>query len=343
MPWQNGIDGRLLSATSGGAHPKWTSDEQQRRAPVRRRPWLRWNGGSGIAVNHLRVIFAASVVTVYLALVHAHAEELNSSVPVTVRDPIGAAHHAEMPITVFRPATTGPYAAVVLSHGRPDAAHRRNMGRVKLSSVSATLMGMGLVVVVPTRIGYGMASGPDPESSSSCEHPRYREALAVVADQISAAVSYTRGLPYVDPDRVFLIGHSVGGAGTIAAAVRDLPGVRAAIAFNSGHRGRPHQHAGEPCAPDELMSTFATLGQVQSPTPVLWIQTEGDRTFSMGHARKWFEAFVAAGGNGEFRAFPPYREDSHEWFAIRPDQWRDAVRDYLESYLVVAPRTKVDR
>ncbi len=291
-------------------------------ASIRRRPV---NSALGVTVRHLLILLACVLVS------RASAEELQATVPVTTRDAYGAVVEAGMPVTVFRPSTAGRLAAVILSHGRPGPAQRGRMGRVKLSSVSTTLLGMGLVVIVPTRIGYGIASGPDPEFTVSCEQPRYFEALAAVADQISAAVSYARSLPFVDPDRVFLVGHSVGGAGTVAATVRNLPGVRASVAFNSGHGGRPLHHPGEPCAPGVLQSAFAKLGSAHSAIPLLWIHSEGDRTVSMAHAQNWFNAFATAGGRGEFRAFPAYRDDSHEWFASQPGQWRDTVRAFFEA------------
>lgn len=258
-----------------------------------------------------------------------HAEEAVTSVAVETRDAYGALVNAEMPVTVFRPSGPGPFPAVVLSHGRPPAAMRQRMGRVKLSSVTTTLLGMGLVVVVPTRIGYGIASGADPEFTVSCDEPRYAAALGAVADEIAAAVDYTRSLPYVDPGRIFLVGHSVGGAGTVAAAVRNLPGVRAAVAFNSTHGSRPKSNPGEPCSPSVLQSTFSEYGSKRSRVPLLWIQTEGDRSISMAYARSWFAAFAASGGHGEFQGFPADQEDSHDWFTRQPAQWRETVRQFL--------------
>lgn len=264
-----------------------------------------------------------------LLLTRVNAEEIVAKVPVTTHDAYGAVVEAEMLVTVFRPSQSDRLPAVVLSHGRPPLMQRQTMGRVKLSSVSTTLLGMGFVVVVPTRIGYGVAGSLDPEFTVSCEQPRYLEALSAVADQIAAAATYARTLPYVDPDRLFLVGHSVGGAGTVAATARSLPGLRAAVAFNAGHGGRPQQHPGEPCAPEALKSTFRQYGTTHSSVPLLWIHTDGDHSFSLEHARNWFDAFSQAGGRGTFLAFPAARGDSHEWFASQPAQWREAVQAFF--------------
>nr|WP_298688793.1 alpha/beta fold hydrolase [uncultured Dongia sp.] len=258
----------------------------------------------------------------------ALAIESTASVPIRTADASGAIVEAELPLTIFRPEGQEPFPAVVLSHGRPGATQRASMGRVKLSSIATTFLGEGFVVIVPTRIGYGIASGNDVEATISCEEPRYLSTFAAAADQIAAAVSFARTLPYVDPGRILLVGHSMGGAATVAAGVRNLPGVRAAISFNGGQGARPNSHPGEPCRPDILLKTFASLGAAKGSVPQLWIHTENDHQFSVVHARSWFSAFREAGGLGEFKVFPPYRDDGHWWFANEPGAWMSSVREF---------------
>ena len=110
---------------------------------------------------------------------------------------------------------------------------------------------------------------------------------------------------------------------------RELPGVRAAVAFNSGHGARTQSNPGEPCGSEALRATFAQYGSVHSHVPVLWIQTEGDRSFSLANARSWFGAFFVAGGRGAFRTYPASHEDSHDSFALAPAQWRETVHDFF--------------
>ncbi|WP_298209858.1 alpha/beta fold hydrolase [Acidovorax sp.] len=271
----------------------------------------------------LILLLMASQVTCSSAL----AIESFATIPIKTTGPTGATVQAEMPVTVFQPIGQGPFPAVILSHGRPALLLRQTMGRVKLSSVATAFLGEGFVVIVPTRIGYGMAKGPDVEDSVSCEEPRYSDTFAASADQIAAAAAFARTLPYVDPERLLLVGHSMGGAGTIAAGVRNLPGVRAVISFNGG-QGARLSNPGEPCRPDVLLKTFAALGKVKSPVPQLWIHTENDRQFSAAHARSWFSAFSEAGGTGELKVFPAYRDDGHLWFQNEPIAWLSTVRTF---------------
>ena len=270
----------------------------------------------------------AFVLTALIAFPVALAIESTATVSVRTKDPFGTVVEAELPLTIFRPVGSGPFPAVVLSHGRPGASQRASMGRVKLSSVVTAFLGEGFVVIVPTRIGYGIAKGPDIESTVSCEEPRYSNSIAAAADQVAAAVAFSRTLADVDPSRLFLVGHSMGGAATVAAAVRQLQGVRAAISFNGG-QGARSAYPGEPCRPDVLLKTFADLGAVKSAVPQLWIHTENDRQFSAANARRWFSAFHDAGGVGELKMFPPYRDDGHWWFASEPAVWMGTAREFL--------------
>lgn len=272
-----------------------------------------------------------ALLLVLFGVEKAAADELSTQLAIKTQHVAGNVYEGTIPLTIFRPFGQGPFPAIVLSHGRPESTQRSRMGRVKLSSASTTLLGLGYVVIVPTRTGYGSAGGPDLEFTVSCEAPRYAPALAAAADQIAAAVAFARSQQYVLPEEILLIGHSVGGAATIAAASRGLPGVQAAVAFNSGYGGRSDR-PGEPCAPDDLKTAFASYGATQRPAPVLWIHTEDDRVISMEHEKEWFAAFSAAGGSGEFRAFPAQGPDSHYWFSADPAGWRNSVRDFLAKH-----------
>jgi dienelactone hydrolase len=272
-----------------------------------------------------------AVIVLGFAHLCASGVELTSSVPVKTRDAHGQAVTADLTLTVFRPPGGGPFPAVVLNHGRPGPTARQAMGRVKLSSVTTAFLGQGFVVVVPTRIGYGVAQGPDVEFSLSCDRPAYAASFAAAADQVQAAVTFARALPYVDPERLLLVGHSMGGAATITAAARNLPGVRAAVSF-SGGQGARATTPGEPCGADVLKETFAGYGAMKSPIPQLWIHTENDRQFSLARASEWFSAYQHAGGQGQLQVFPAFRDDGHWWFASEPHAWMPAVKRFFDTH-----------
>lgn len=267
----------------------------------------------------------AFVVAAFLAT-SACAENVVNLRVATV-DSRGYPVEGYIPVTIYRPAGEGPFPAVIVSHGRPGmAAERARMGRVRLASVTTTLLGRDMVVLVPTRLGYGLASGGDPEYSVSCEDPEYERAFSAGADQVGAVVQLARSIDFIDPDRIYLIGHSVGGGVTSMAASRNLPGVRAAVNFSGSHGGNPLMRPGEPCRPDVLQETFARFGRARTAVPQLWVYPEDDEYIAPRFARQWFSAYVAAGGRGELKIVPNRK---HSWFAADPFEWRDLVMEFF--------------
>jgi dienelactone hydrolase len=259
--------------------------------------------------------------------VDARAQESVIELAVATRDSRGHPVEGRIPVTVYKPPGDGPFPAVIVSHGRPGLnSERQRMGRQRLASAAMTLLGQRMVVLVPTRLGYGGGSAHDPEYFVSCAQPHYAQAFAAGADQVAQTVQLARSLPYVDGQRIFLVGFSVGGGITATAAARGLPGVRAAVNFSGAHGGRL---GAEPCRSDLLKAHFASLGAAHATTvPQLWIYVENDELVPPATAMQWFDAFSAAGGPGEFRMMPP-RYRAHYWFIHEPGEWRDAVMEFF--------------
>lgn len=270
-----------------------------------------------------RIAFAASILVAAFA---ATAGETVVELSVATHTSAGEAVEGKMPLTVYVPPGAGPFPAVVVSHGRPGTrAERDRMSRVRMASVAATLLGRNFVVLIPTRLGYAANSKHDPEFFVSCAAPRYPEAFAAGADQVAAAVRHAQSLPQVDPQRIFLIGHSVGGGVTASAASRGLPGVRAAAIVSAAHGGR---EGAPPCRDDLLKDTFRSFGAVAGGAPLLWMYVENDEWVPAASARAWFDAYTAAGGRGEFRLVGAQR-NAHFWFLAEPGQW---VQDVIEFF-----------
>lgn len=117
-----------------------------------------------------------------------------------------AAPTRTLPLVVIRPATGGPYPLVVYSHGLGSAGTERNDTLERWASA-------GYVVVAPTF----------PLSSRSRDASDLRNQptdVAFVTDQIRAAsvVEADDLHGAVQPDCVALVGHSLGGGTTMAAA-----------------------------------------------------------------------------------------------------------------------------
>src|SRR5207247_1171888 len=76
------------------------------------------------------------------------------------------------------------------------------------------------------------------EYTGSCSHPDYLGGEQAAAEDVMAAYEYARALPYVDPHRMILAGHSAGGmVALFTAGVRQPEGLVAVLAFAAGRGG----------------------------------------------------------------------------------------------------------
>ena len=82
----------------------------------------------------------------------------------------------------------------------------------------------------------------------------------------------------------------------------------------------------------EITELFAGYGKT-ARIPTLWIYTENDRYFAPRHARSWYDAFRAQGGNGELVLLPPHGEDGHLLFARGFSVWKPIVERFLQPHL----------
>ena len=256
--------------------------------------------------------------------------ETVAGVPVTLKAMWGGAQTRTMFITVFRPRGQGPFPLVVISHGRAaEAGQRATPAYFRFEDAARYFVRKGFVVLVPTRLGYG-ATGPgfDPEDSGAARSRDYRPMVTAAATEILAAVDYGRTLAGVDAGRIVLVGQSVGGLSTVAAAADNPPGLVAAINFAGGAGGDPDHHPGVPTQAGQLEDLYAEMGR-RARAPMLWIYTENDRFFEPRFSRAWAQAFAKAGGQVEFRLLPAFKENGHHLFAQGCDIWMPVVEAFL--------------
>ena len=295
------------------------------------------SGGLATAFRLRHLPRLAVLAAVWLGLgagsnANAKLIEETIRVPVKVLDGYGKTVAQDIVVTVFHDdVQPKPYPLLILGHGRSAKAEERaKLGQARYTLNSRWLAGLGFMVVVPTRIGYGVSGGDDVEDTGQCQRKVYPPGYAASADQTLAVLDVLRQRPDTAKDRAVIMGQSFGGATAITVAARNPPGVQATINFAGGGGGNPETMPENPCRPDLLEEMFANYGKT-ARLPTLWIYTENDKYFGAKKPRVWFEAFKAAGGNGKFVQFPPNGADGHGLFTRAPEVWRPAVLEFLRA------------
>lgn len=267
------------------------------------------------------------------ASAHAKLVEKIIKVPVKVSNAYGKVIEQDTVVTLFyEDAAPKPYPLAVINHGRPAKAEQRlDYGRSTAITNARWFAGMGFLVVVPTRVGYGVTGGDDLEDTGVCSKKNYPPGYEAAAVQSLQVLEFVRQRPDVAPNRTLLLGQSFGGTTAITLAAKNPAGVQATINFAGGGGGNPETQPGEPCGTNRIKSMFADYGST-ARTPTLWVYAENDQWMGPTYPREWFEAFKSKGGVGEFVQFPPNGKDGHNLFAQDPDVWRPTVLDFLKAH-----------
>jgi dienelactone hydrolase len=187
------------------------------------------------------------------------------------------------------------------------------------------------MVVVPTRIGYGVTGGEDVEDTGNCNRKNYPPGYDAAAVQSLQILALVRKRADVLPDRTLVVGQSFGGTTAITLAAKNPAGVVAALNFAGGGGGNPLTQPQQPCGTQQLKRMFADYGRT-ARIPSLWVYTENDQWMGPKYPREWFEAFKAEGGVGEFVLFPPNGKDGHSLFSQAPEVWRPTVLEFLRRH-----------
>ena len=123
---------------------------------------------------------------------------------------------------LLRPSGRGPFPAIVLNHGYIEpSVYVTGQGLMREQDALARA---GFVVLHTDYRGH---AGSDPATDVSRE-----TRLGYTRDTLNAAASLKR-LPYVDPERVAMLGRSMGGGVTLNALVVDPGAVKAGVVYAS--------------------------------------------------------------------------------------------------------------
>lgn len=263
---------------------------------------------------------------------HAKLVQAIINVPVKVTNAYGKVIEKDAVVTVFYDDTTPPPRPIaVINHGRaPYPDKRAAMGRSTFVTNARWFAAMGFLVVVPTRLGYGVTGGDDVEDTGDCNRKNYPPGYDAAAVQTLQILAHVRERTDVLPDRTLVLGQSFGGTTAITVAAKNPPGVLATINFAGGGGGNPETQPQEPCGTNRLKAMFASYGET-ARIPTLWVYTENDQYMGPKYPREWFDAFKAKGGVGQFVQFPPNGKDGHPLFTQDPSVWRPTALEFLRA------------
>ncbi len=250
---------------------------------------------------------------------------------VSIRGPLGWPVHRAMALTVVEPPAARHCPFLVILHGRPGSVDARvRMGLVEFPGNADYFARLGYVVLVPTRVGYGVTGGPDIEYTGPCFYKDYGRGMEMVVQELRQVMRYAAALPGVDPRRGLVVGDSFGGVAAVAAAAAGLPGLRGAVNFSGGDGGDLMHHIDHPCRADQMASTLAAYGR-RDRVPTLWLYSANDRYWGAQAPRRWFDAFVGAGGRGRFIELPADKNNGHFIFNRNPQAWHGAFEAFAAS------------
>ncbi|MEZ5821646.1 MAG: dienelactone hydrolase [Xanthobacteraceae bacterium] len=244
---------------------------------------------------------------------------------------------------VARPTGDGPFPMVLMNHGISNSVSDRIFfPQVEFRAAALWFARQGYLVVVPLRPGYGQMAADIPELGfysinftdvGSCEKPDFRSPGLAIATIDQWVIDHMVQERLAQPTGVIVVGQSGGGWGSIAFSSRNPPAVRAIITFEAGRGGRVDGKPNNNCAPDKLVEATREFGKT-SRVPMLWIYVENDTFFGPELSRRMHEAFVGAGGQAEYRLFPPFGSDGHFFIDSRDaiPIWSPVVTAFLERH-----------
>jgi carboxymethylenebutenolidase len=223
---------------------------------------------------------------------------------------------------LYKPEGHGPFPAVLWNHG----SERRPGWLPELAPI---FLSRGYAFFIPHRRGHGRSPGDyvmdllDRAKQSGGPRARDKELVELMEQHLQdqlAALSYLKGLPEVDPQRIAVAGCSFGGIQTVLMAEQGL-GLRAAVDFAGAAQNWQY-------AP-ELRARMIHAVQ-HSEMPIFFIQAKND--YDTSPSRELAAAMEKSGKPHDLQIFPAFgksNQDAHEFCVHGGEVWAPQVFSFL--------------
>ena len=193
-----------------------------------------------------------------------------------------------------KPEGSGPFPAVIFNHGGAGTI----IGGAP-EETCAALAKAGFVGFSPIR--------------------RPTRPLSGHLDDVNEAVDYMKGLPFVNANRIGIMGFSRGGMLTYQAAARSRDFKAVVIMAVAVNRALNLNEAASISAPVLILVTENDTGSRR---------TRGMNTFE--GTLQLMQAFKAAGKNARLIVYPPFSNDGHTLFFSVGSYWPDVIKFFKQ-------------
>jgi carboxymethylenebutenolidase len=119
---------------------------------------------------------------------------------------------------LYRPAGAGPFSTIIYNHGSREGHESQLVPWVRIGGLFTDA---GYAVLVPERRGYGKSDGSSWSDSVGRDvGQRFLDRCSAEADDVLAGANFAATLPFVDRNRLGIIGWSLGGIVSLLAVAR---------------------------------------------------------------------------------------------------------------------------
>lgn len=207
---------------------------------------------------------------------------------------------------LFKPSGQGPFPGIIWNHGSEKSPGTGP----EFDSVASIFVPAGYVVFAPMRRGHGDSQGDyiqdqldqvlKSQGAAAAQQFFVQQMEGPQLDDQLAGQAYLKSLPYVDKNRLAVVGCSYGGIQTVLAAERGA-GYKAAVAESPG----AESWEGHKSLQDRLVKAVSGINM-----PVYLLHPEKDASVAPGYTLA--QEFLRLGKPYAFQIFPPFGPDNEQ-------------------------------